>query len=73
MKTGLGAIVVIGSVVLVTHLQLKQVFFEEWLCSKSGIDKKHFEGEIYEEIKDRVNSSVRYTRNSLKDIVRVHS
>ena len=40
-----GAALIVSPVVFVMDFQLKQPHLEEWLCTGSGINKKHFEGE----------------------------
>ena len=59
----------VSPAVSVNHLRLRQLYLEEWLREESGIDKRYFKDEAYQELRAKVKSSCRYARNGLKDVV----
>jgi len=42
----------------------------EWLRTKSEINKRYFEGGVYQELRHKVQASCRYARNNMKDMIR---
>ena len=71
LKTGPGAVLIVSPTVLMMDTQLKQPHFEEWLRTNSGINKKYFEGDAYQELRSKVKNSSRYARSEFKGAVRV--
>ncbi|KAF9784108.1 hypothetical protein BJ322DRAFT_895658 [Thelephora terrestris] len=41
-----------------------------WLRSKSGTNKRYFEGEAYKVLRSKIKASCRYARSDVKDVIR---
>lgn len=69
-STGPGGIVLASPFTFVAGVRLNQLCLKEWLRSRSGVDKRYFEGEVYKELRLKVKASARYARAEVKDVVR---
>ncbi|KAF9779425.1 hypothetical protein BJ322DRAFT_1113237 [Thelephora terrestris] len=68
LKTGPGAIVLVSPSFFTLDVQPNEPSSENWLRSKSGTNKRYFEGEAYKVLRSKIKASCRYARSDVKDI-----